>query len=514
MMKTFISPLPIIKLEKSFSNPFRNAVATARTCYSGKGIIGDDEITEENEKLAKSIYRAGHHTTLQHAHFQFAISNVSRQFVWSFLHSHPYYNSEQVSQRYVAISPGNFAVPPLKGEALAVYEKTITMQMQAYQKLCEVLSHDVKDEYLKRFPGSRKTIDKEVRKKAQEVARYVIPVSAFTYLYHTINAVTLLRYYRLCNQYDTPFEQRIVVGKMIEELLKTEPLYKKILEEPLDMGSTPEYQFFESHKSTMNPAVKKMFLKEFDEGLNGLNSRMIDYKHNNEATVAQAVREVLGIPASKLSDRNAIRLVMDPAQNHLCGETLNLTTMSKLTRALSHAAYTFNKKISHTADSQDQRHRTTPASRPCLHRHITDEPDYVTPELISRNKAALEIYEDTMEQTWTGINKLKSLGVTDEFAMYLLPNAVSIRFTESGDLLNLRHKYAMRLCYNAQEEIWRASLDEVLQIHKINPIIGKYLLPPCTIRDMADARPVCPEGERFCGVKVWRLKPENYKRII
>jgi len=104
--------------------------------------------------------------------------------------------------------------------------------------------------------------------------------------------------------------------------------------------------------------------------------------------------------------------------------------------------------------------------------------------------------------------------VSNEFAMYLLPNAVAVRFTESGDLLNLRHKYAMRLCYNAQEEIWCASLDEVDQICKVNPGIGKYLLPPCTSRDMADVRPVCPEGERFCGVKVWRLKLRDYKRII
>jgi thymidylate synthase ThyX len=98
--------------------------------------------------------------------------------------------------------------------------------------------------------------------------------------------------------------------------------------------------------------------------------------------------------------------------------------------------------------------------------------------------------------------------------MYLLPNAVSVRFTESADLLNLHHKHAMRLCYNAQEEIWRASLDEAQQIREINPTIGQFLLPPCTLRDLAHARPVCPEGERYCGVKVWRLKLSQYERVI
>ena len=53
------------------------------------------------DRIAQETYFAGHHTTLQHATFQFAIENVSRQALWSFLHSHPFYNSEQVSQRYV-----------------------------------------------------------------------------------------------------------------------------------------------------------------------------------------------------------------------------------------------------------------------------------------------------------------------------------------------------------------------------------------------------------------------------
>src|SRR4030066_1422826 len=138
-MNHFLSPEPIVKLEKAFSNPFNNLIATARTCYSGKGIISEDSITEDYKKLAKSIYKAGHHTTLQHAHFQFSISNVSRQFVWSFLHSHPFYNSEQVSQRYVAVKPGNFLVPPLKGRALALYEKTIRYRMDEYTRLSKEL---------------------------------------------------------------------------------------------------------------------------------------------------------------------------------------------------------------------------------------------------------------------------------------------------------------------------------------------------------------------------------------
>src|SRR5579871_1519055 len=150
--QTFLSAEPKVTLVNSFAKPFDNAVATARTCYSSKGIVtaeqvageGLDETKQEErrqrrDELAQSIYKAGHHTTLQHAHFQFALENVSRQFIWSFLHSHPFYNSEQVSQRYVEVKPGTYAIPPLDGEAREIYEQAALAQIADYQRLIVAL---------------------------------------------------------------------------------------------------------------------------------------------------------------------------------------------------------------------------------------------------------------------------------------------------------------------------------------------------------------------------------------
>jgi hypothetical protein len=85
---------PKVELINSFLLPFDNAVATARTCYSSKliypaDVSKDQKSIELRDKIAESIYAAGHHTTLQHATFQFALDRVSRQFIWSFLHAHP-----------------------------------------------------------------------------------------------------------------------------------------------------------------------------------------------------------------------------------------------------------------------------------------------------------------------------------------------------------------------------------------------------------------------------------------
>src|SRR6476619_5021677 len=134
----FSSPPPKVRLVNAFARPFENVVATARTCYSSKGIVTEDQASarpERRDALAKSIYAAGHHTTFQHAHFQFAIENVSRQFLWSFLHSHPFYNSEQVSQRYVEVKGGNYAVPPMGPAERDLYEATALSQQSAYERL-------------------------------------------------------------------------------------------------------------------------------------------------------------------------------------------------------------------------------------------------------------------------------------------------------------------------------------------------------------------------------------------
>ncbi len=524
----FLSPPPEVTITNAFLRPFDNVVATARTCYSGSGIVRENQVVDlaapdelqaerrrRRDALARDLYQAGHHTTLQHAHFQFALSNVSRQFLWSFLHSHPFYNSEQVSQRYVTVKPGNYAVPPLAGQARTIYEETIARQQAAYEDLCRLLVRPASDAYYRSFPSRRRLAARyarEIQKKAQEVARYVLPVATFAYLYHTVSGLTLLRYHRICQEFDAPLEQRMVVGRMVEELLALDPAYAAVLEEPLPAEEMVEHRALRQTRA--DDGARRAFLREFDRDLDGRVSRLVDHPARNEETLAQAVREVLGVTRARLPDDEAIALALDPARNRHLGESLNLTSLSKLSRAMVHCHYTFRKRMSHAGDSQNQRHRTTPASRPILEAHLTSDPDYVTPSLVPTDDAAHGRYREAMALAWDGVGRLRALGVPDEFALYLLPNAVSIRFTESANLLDLHHKHAMRLCYNAQEEIWRASLDEALQIREVNPRIGRYLLPPCTLRLLAGRTPVCPEGKRYCGERVWTYRLEDYRRVI
>ncbi len=501
---------PEVKLVNYFTAPIETMAASARTCYSSKGLVEIDEIKysqkkyENALKILKSIFQAGHHTVIQHIHFQFSIDKVSRQFVWSFLHSHPFYNSEQVSQRYVEVRRENVFIPPLKNNLLDIYFNCINFQISAYYKLIDMLSPVVADEYYRRFPQRihYEKYKKDIKKKAQEIARYVLPLGTLTYLYHTISAITLIRYYKMMNQLDTSYEQKVVVEEMVKDVIAMDKNMEMFFKEKYELEETLEYM------NSKFEVQDSKFKDEFDGLMDGCYSKLVSWDPNAEKIIYDAIREVLGLSKSAISLEDAIDLVVDPERNKYLASTVEVSTISKLNRVLFNTHYIFKKRMSHCADSQNQRHRMTPASRPALTLIDNCKPDYIIPKLIKNDKTILKFYEDVMERVWGFYNLFLSYGGTKEFALYLLPNALTIRYTESADALNLIHKLKSRLCYNAQEEIWQASLEEALQIQKVHPHLGKYLLAPCFYRMKAGVTPFCPEGERYCGVAVWKYALE------
>ena len=97
-------------------------------------------------------------------------------------------------------------------------------------------------------------------------------------------------------------------------------------------------------------------------------------------------------------------------------------------------------------------------------------------------------------------------------ALYVLPNALAVRFEETGSLLHLIHKWTMRTCLNAQREIYEASMDEIAQVREIHPQLARHIGPPCFVRTRR-IRPRCTEGSHFCGIPVWRSFPEVERRL-
>jgi thymidylate synthase ThyX len=138
--------------------------------------------------------------------------------------------------------------------------------------------------------------------------------------------------------------------------------------------------------------------------------------------------------------------------------------------------------------------------------------DVIEPELVRRDPGAHALFQEAVQRAWHARSELLRLGARPEQALYVLPNALAVRFEESGSLLHLLHKWTMRTCLNAQREIWEASMDEIEQVRAIHPQLVRHIGPPCFVRDHL-VRPRCTEGNRFCGLPVWRSFPGVEREI-
>jgi thymidylate synthase ThyX len=510
---------PRVTLRSSFAHPFDSAIAAARTCYAPK-LIGPEEITDKQRlNIGAGTFYSGHHTVYQHAHFEFGLENVSRQFVWSFLHAHPFYNSEQQSQRYVCLDRAHAYVPPpslfFDEGSREIYENAVARAWDYYRELSVLLVADARSILSDIWhigpmshPKRAQKIERSAEKRAIEVARYVLPVAAFTTMVHTVSGIVLHRLWRMTTACDTPNEARAVIGAMIAHVREIDAqFFDRFGTEPIE--EVPEWANRETnHANWASPAVQQhafageVFAREFDATLRGKASKLIDYSVNAPRVIAQSYRAVVGLSEAQCPDAEAIDRLLNPARNLYRLETLNVGVHAPMMRALQHINYTFAKKISHTADSQDQRHRMVPGSRPLLTLADTRHPDFITPKLLEQNPRAREVYERAMHDAWDAKNRLLDRGVPHELALYLLPNAKSIRLVETGSLLHLLHKWTMRTCFNAQEEIYQSSMDELDQLREVHPELARYVGPPCYVR-AGVTTPICTEGAHFCGIKVW-----------
>src|SRR5580704_10203142 len=220
---TFEAATPRVTLRNWFAHPYDSAIAAARTCYAPR-LIGAEEITDKQRlMIGAATFYAGHHTVYQHAHFEFGLENISRQFVWSFLHAHPFYNSEQQSQRYVRLDHASAYLPaadPGFGAAEEeIYRRAVERAWQSYRDIGAILVDDARAIlgdiwHLSSLshPKRVEKVERQAEKRAIEVARYVLPVAAATTMVHTLSGIVLHRLWRMQAASDTPSEARHVIG--------------------------------------------------------------------------------------------------------------------------------------------------------------------------------------------------------------------------------------------------------------------------------------------------------------
>jgi flavin-dependent thymidylate synthase len=410
------------------------AVGSARSCYFGKNIVTPEMAKnwDKKEELLNSIFKAGHHTTLQHYHFTILIEGMSRHLIWRLLHSHMFYNSEQVSQRYAKMRVENFYIPQnADSEKWNIYYNKM---FKYYDDFCEKLEPIMET----KLPKFQK---KSAKKKAQEIARYLLPVGMKAHLYHTINVITALRYLNAVNFLpESQIEAKEFAYKLEQEILR------------IDKNLKPLIEFAKNEKSIF-PKID-MDKYRCEKNVNIFN--IVNHEFEMNENYAGVLR------------------------------TSNLFLDESLLGG-------FNSyiRLSFSADAQNQRHRRSPAIRPAI-KDIYKR-DYYIPPIIKEN--LLDEYLEAVNYSYEFFEEeSKNIGFGE--AIYALINAHNIEILQKDDFNEFTHKAQMRLCYNAQQEIFDIIYEQIKQLEK-NGVNVDNFLPPCAVRYKEGIKPYCPEAVSY-----------------
>ena len=462
------------------TNPRRLTVSAARGCYSSRPIKPEEceEWKTQNtntDDLLRDLYIAEHNTTQEHSHFSFEIKGVSRHFIWRYLHGFPFYSTDQQSQRYVKMKVENFHIP----EFLSDDDKIL---WKNYYEKCFSSYEDITKELEKTF-DENKMLNKQQEKrkmgKTIEFARYVIPLGQLSFLTYTINFITAVRligYLSNLKEINECSQEANLFAKMLEEkVLEIEPKVKPIID---------------------------LAKKDFTAIVDNLFNVEIPYKERFD--VLEKERNV-----NIISDNFDVfnKLNIKPNNNYKFSPVVPNFNMLP----------SFDTEIlcSHSCDSQNQRHRTSDGYRPELKSYYYElKTKYYTPDILNYTDKLKLMYHTQIKEMYDFFNIMRDkYGFNN--VIYLLPNSQYVYFIEKNKLSYFSHKAQKRLCFNSQEEIFNLTKKQVLDLSKKIDINEFNLIPPCSVNNKYGIKPTCPEGDRFCGIKVWKIPTvSELNRII
>lgn len=161
---------------------------------------------------------------------------------------------------------------------------------------------------------------------------------------------------------------------------------------------------------------------------------------------------------------------------------------------LEHAVYTFEVKgVSRALTHQLVRHRIASYSQQSQRYVNMNEFDYVMPKSIEDNIDAYAKFYQAMDMIDYTYILLKEMGIPEEDARYVLPNACTTNIIVTMNARSLLNLFRYRTCERAQWEI-RELANRMLKICKeVSPTIFANAGPSCVVTGR------CPEGKRSCG---------------
>jgi len=179
--------------------------SAAKLCYSSVGISEIEENLDgpSVEKFLNMLMDLGHESPIEHVTFTFAAEEISRTLTHQLVR-HRIASYSQQSQRYVKLEQFDYIIPPSIEEdekAKELFVEAMKKDQEYYKKIVEILFEKNLKELLKREKSEKEAYLK-AEKMAIEDARYVFPNACETKIVFTMNARSLLNFFRLrcCNR--------------------------------------------------------------------------------------------------------------------------------------------------------------------------------------------------------------------------------------------------------------------------------------------------------------------------
>ncbi len=224
--------------------PEKTVAAAAKLCYSASGAVdlmdGLDE--QKTQSFVQMLAEIGHESPLEHAVFTFAVEGISRACSHQLVR-HRIASYSQKSQRYVDENDFEYIIPPeieKIPKACEEFRETMKLLGQRYEALAEILTENHKAEFISQGMDENEASSK-ARKKANEDARFILPNACETKIVITMNARSLLNFFRhrCCSR--AQWEIKAVADKMLELCIDVAPsLFSKAGPSCVMSGKCPE----------------------------------------------------------------------------------------------------------------------------------------------------------------------------------------------------------------------------------------------------------------------------------
>ncbi len=207
-----------VKLLTHTPDPEKLIATAAKLCYASSDIDSlMDGLTEEKvERFLNMLSELGHESPIEHISFTFGIEGVSRSLLAQ-ITRHRIASFSVQSQRYVEENHFSFVTPPEIAqipEAVEKYNEQMRSAIDSYNELADILKKKHFDDF-KSQGLDDKTASQKAQKKAIEDARFVLPNACETKMIVTMNARSLLHFFKLrcCNR--AQWEIRAVASEML-----------------------------------------------------------------------------------------------------------------------------------------------------------------------------------------------------------------------------------------------------------------------------------------------------------